>query len=160
MRALLIGFAVLDGKQRSWVDNPYRSRYIHLLNLRALFEFFIPALQDYGVALKSNDWAFRTCFYRMFLLFLCCTSKGSSDYKRCMYLFLHILRYWEQHGLPVNSFIATIQCSLRKGENFFFVLSCPLPPSLLHVVLSYSRPEVGGKWFGLGMSCLALKCLA
>src|SRR6185437_10700760 len=32
-------------------ENPDRSRFIHLLNLKTLFEFCIPAIEDYGAAL-------------------------------------------------------------------------------------------------------------
>ena len=38
--------------------NLYRARYIHILNLQTLFEFCLPAIQDYGSLLKSNDFFF------------------------------------------------------------------------------------------------------
>src|SRR5689334_5559351 len=43
--------------------NPYLAKYVHLLNMRSLFEFTIPAIQDYGCALKGNDWE---AFFRAF----------------------------------------------------------------------------------------------
>ena len=36
-------------------NSPFRAKYIHLLNLHTLLEFCIPVIQNYGVALKSND---------------------------------------------------------------------------------------------------------
>jgi hypothetical protein len=58
--------------------NPYRARYIHLINLQTLFEFCIPIIQDYGVALKSNDWVlFSQCYVsRFFLCYVQWTRRG------------------------------------------------------------------------------------
>ena len=36
--------------------NEFRPVYIRLYNLYTLLEFCIPVIQDYGVALKNNDW--------------------------------------------------------------------------------------------------------
>ena len=44
-------------------ENPYRNRFIHLLNHKTLFEFCIPAIEDYGAALKGNNWdIFKRCY--------------------------------------------------------------------------------------------------
>ncbi len=47
---------IRDGKALSKNSNPFRSKYIHILNLQTLFEFCLPAIQDYGSLLKSNDF--------------------------------------------------------------------------------------------------------
>ena len=41
--------------------NPFRPIYIRLYNLYTLLEFCIPVIQDYGVALKKNDWVLFSC---------------------------------------------------------------------------------------------------
>ena len=66
--------------------NPFRGKYIRLCNLLTLLEFCIPVIQDYGVALKGNDWVvFSRCFMAMVLFFVCCNGKGASDYQRSLY---------------------------------------------------------------------------
>jgi len=61
--------AVREGKLEEKKSNPHRQQYIHLLNLQTLFEFCIPVIQDYGLALKSNDWkTFKRCYQQLFLL--------------------------------------------------------------------------------------------
>src|SRR6185437_4953333 len=76
--------------------NPYRSRFIHLLNLNIMFEFCIPTIQDYGAALKLNDWEkFRKCYDRLFLFFSMCTTKGVADYQRTMYVHMILMDYWK-----------------------------------------------------------------
>ena len=67
-----------------------------------MFEFCIPVIQDYGALLKGTDWMqFRSSFEKLFLMFICCTSKGAKDYQRSMYSFRLLLHYWESKNLPV-----------------------------------------------------------
>jgi hypothetical protein len=76
----------------------HRASYIHCVNLYTLFEYAIPVLQDYGVAikLKSTD-SFRICFERLLLLFLLVRSSGSNMYTRSMVLFYGHWNYWAQN---------------------------------------------------------------
>jgi len=46
---------VHKGKYRE-NKNPHLPWYVHLLNLRSLFEFCIPCIQDYACTLKCNDF--------------------------------------------------------------------------------------------------------
>ena len=49
--------------------NTNRARYVHM---PSIFEFCIPAIQDYLVVLKSNNWEeFRCCFRRCRFLLSC-----------------------------------------------------------------------------------------
>ena len=58
--------------------NPFRYRYIQLLNLMYLFEYVLPTIADYGSALKLNDWnAFKGAYLRLFRFFLCAKSQGT-----------------------------------------------------------------------------------
>ena len=83
-------------------ENPYRSRFIHLLNLKTLFEFCIPAIEDYGAALKGNNWElFKTSFNQLLLFFACCNGKGTADYQRSMHTYFLTLEYWSAKQLPV-----------------------------------------------------------
>ena len=51
--------------------------YVHLLDLQTLFEFVIPAIQDYGVSLRGDNWVqFWNCYLRLLVLYLSCSSKG------------------------------------------------------------------------------------
>ena len=69
--------------------NPHRHRYLHLLNLQTLLEFCIPVIQDYGTALKGNDWdGFRLCLDKMVAFFSMCNAKGSLQYQTCFYIML------------------------------------------------------------------------
>ena len=100
-------------KGNSLPENPYRSRFIHLLNLNTMFEFCIPVIQDYGAALKLNDWErFKNCYYRLFLFFSMCTTKGVADYQRTMYINLIMMEYWQEKKLPIMDM-------LRKNPTFF-----------------------------------------
>src|SRR5262249_51788424 len=48
--------------------NPHLAMYIHITNLHTLFEFCIPCIQDYGVALKGNNFgSFLQCYDRLLL---------------------------------------------------------------------------------------------
>jgi hypothetical protein len=94
--------SLVDGKATERKDNPWRYRYIHLLNLQTLFEFCIPVIQDYGVALKGNDYErYVVAITRLYLFYVICESKGSWDYKRSLFCCMLLLRYWHQEGLPV-----------------------------------------------------------
>ena len=93
---------IRNGKVLGRKSNPYRHKFIHMLNLQTLFEFCLPVIQDYGSLLKSNDFdLFKRAFHKLLLLFLLCRSKGSADYQRTMFVFALLLRYWEENRLPI-----------------------------------------------------------
>ena len=75
LRAAMLDFDInlttnIEHGVRAEKFNPYRARYIRLCNLQTLLEFCIPVIQDYGVALKGNDWVlFSRCF--MSIVFFC-----------------------------------------------------------------------------------------
>lgn len=57
--------------------NKYKRIYIKLHNMFYFFEYVLPAIADYGSALKLNDWpAFKQSFLRLFKFFLCSKSQG------------------------------------------------------------------------------------
>src|SRR6185437_8655030 len=65
--------------------------------------FCIPCIQDYGAALKGQEWhIFLDCYLRMLVFYLGCSSKGEcrnsfmicllgGDYTRAMFVFDHLL---------------------------------------------------------------------
>jgi hypothetical protein len=123
---------VLEGKELKVQPNPFRPQYVHLLNLETLFEFCIPCIQNYGIALKLNDWqSFLKCYLDLSFLFYCCTSKGSHDYQRTMYIFSMLLPYWSQKGLPIFNLLARNHTlfSEESGEIALSVLTQAQPPS-------------------------------
>ena len=79
---------VRDGAADGGV-NPYLAKYVHLLNLRSLFEF---------CTLKGNDWPvlFRA-FTRLTLFYLSCSS-GASEYCRSMLVFHAMATKWFSLG--------------------------------------------------------------
>ena len=120
-----------DGKdhQKQYPDFPF---YVHLLNLYHLFEFCLPCIQDYGATLKGNDWpSFLTCYKRMLLFYLSCSSKGATDYARSMFMFDHLLRYWIRLGLPIIDLFNWNHTifSEESGEIALSVLSHSQPPT-------------------------------
>src|SRR5215831_21299622 len=50
--------AVRQGQEVEKKINPHLAMYVHITNLHTLFEFCIPCIQDYGVALKGNNLEF------------------------------------------------------------------------------------------------------
>src|SRR5689334_9873366 len=85
--------------------NPHLAKYVHLLNLRSLFEFTIPSIQDYGCTLKGNDWdAFFRAFTRLTLFYLSC-STGASEYCRSMVIFHAVVTKWFSLRLPVSDLL-------------------------------------------------------
>ena len=59
------------------IRNPYERRYLNLYNLFYLFEYVLPAIADYGSALKLTNWqAFRDAYVRLFRFFLGAKSQG------------------------------------------------------------------------------------
>ena len=53
------------GNREELQTNPHLAIYVQLLNLQSLFEFCIPCIQDYGAALKGQDWhIFLDCYLR------------------------------------------------------------------------------------------------
>ena len=112
--------------------NRYRSAYIHLLNLQTLFEFCLPAIQDYGSLLKNNEFlSFNIAFHNLLLLFILCRNKGSHDYQRTMFVFALLLRYWEENGLPIMDLLRANHTlfSEESGEIALSVLARGTPPS-------------------------------
>src|SRR6185437_12770560 len=90
-----------------------------------MFEFCIPTIQDYGAALKLNDWEkFRICYDRLFLFFSMCTTKGVADYQRTMYVHMILMDYWKEQKLPVFEM-------LRKNSTFFSEESGEIALSML-----------------------------
>lgn len=64
-------------KRKVLGKNPYGRSYLNLYNLYYLFEYVLPAIADYGSALKLNDWqAFRDAYLRLFRFFLGARSQG------------------------------------------------------------------------------------
>ena len=123
---------VAGGRVTESKQNPHRAKFIHLCNLQSLFEYVIPAVQDYGLALKSNDWSsFHACYLRLLGVFLCCSSKGASDYQRSMYSFALLLRYWIKHDMPIMQLLRNNHTvfSEESGEIALSVLSNAQPPS-------------------------------
>ena len=80
--------------------NPYENVYLNLYNLFYLFEFVLPAIADYGSALKLNNWeAFRNAYLRLFRFFLTSKSQGKFIYStiicRCADLYpCHVRFLW------------------------------------------------------------------
>ena len=123
---------VRDGKMEGKPENPFRARYVHLLNLQSLFEFAIPIIQDYGLALKGSDWkVFRRCSDRLFLLYCCFTSKGAAEYQAGMYCSLRLLQYWEANQLPIMELLRHNHTlfSEESGEIALGVLTEYQPPN-------------------------------
>jgi hypothetical protein len=123
---------VREGKLDERKSKPSRPSYIHLLNLRTLFEFCITVIQDYGLALKSNDWTtFKSCTERLFLLYCSFTSKGAADYQAGMYCYLRLLDYWESHQLPIVDLLKFNHTvfSEESGEIALGTLTALQPPN-------------------------------
>jgi hypothetical protein len=110
--------------------NPFRARYLHLYNLKTLFEFCIPVIQDYGVALKNNDWQlFMKCFVSLVLFYVMCNGQGVLEYQRSLYCFFIMLRYWTYHQLPVITLLQANHTlfSEESGEIALSVLTTSQP---------------------------------
>ena len=74
-----------------------RATYIHLFNLLCLFEYFIPSVQDYGIALKLQDTQLlRQKLFNMLSVFTMLRTRGSNMYSRALFIFLQQWRYWEK----------------------------------------------------------------
>ena len=97
--------AIRDGKVLGTKINPFRARYIHLLNLHTLFEFCLPVIQDYGSLLKSNDFvSFLQSYHKLLLLFILCRHKGTDDYYVRFRFAPSVLgRKWATHYGPTQS---------------------------------------------------------
>lgn len=64
-------------KHNALPKNPYERAYLNLFNLYYLFEYVLPAIADYGSALKLNNWqGFRDAYLRLFRFFLGAKSQG------------------------------------------------------------------------------------
>ena len=78
-----------------------KATYIHLVNLASLFEYFIPAVQDYGIALKVLDVPmFCEKIHNLLTVFVMLGTRGSNMYSRSLYLFLQFWQYWEDQQVP------------------------------------------------------------
>jgi hypothetical protein len=87
-------------------DNPYRARFIHLYNLWTLMAFVIPAIQDYGIALKlNNNVDFMQRYLQLLLFLLYCDTPGAKMYVRNMTMFYGHLVYWKEQGLPIHTIL-------------------------------------------------------
>ena len=112
--------------------NPFRLKYIQLLNLQSLLEFCIPVIQDYGVALKGHDWSrLYKCLLSIVAFFLMCNSLGAADYQRTLYCFLMTIKYWAQQQLPIIKLLRTNHTlfSEESGEIALSVLATSLATS-------------------------------
>lgn len=85
-----------DEEVRRW-----RSRYVHLLNLRALFQYCIPVVFDYGATLKQPDGkVFLKAQYNLFAMNLMCKTNGSRSYRYGMLVYQLMFLYWQAHEMP------------------------------------------------------------
>lgn len=74
-----------------------KATYVHLFNLLCLFEFFIPSVQDYGLALKLQDvQIFKQKLFNLLSVFTMLQTVGSNMYSRSLYIFLIQWLYWEK----------------------------------------------------------------
>jgi len=136
-----IQYTVELKRKKKLPKNPYETPYLTLYNLYYLFEFVLPAIADYGAALKLNDWqAFRDAYLRLFRFFLGSKSQGLYVglfiffvgvllYTRSMFIFFGLLEYWKDKGLPIFEMF-------RRSPTFFSEESGELGLSLL----TKSRP--------------------
>ena len=112
--------------------NPFRPQLIRLLNLQCLMEFCIPVIQDYGVAIKGNDYLhFEKCLYAIVAFFVMCNAQGSLDYRRSLYCFLITTRYWTFHQLPIMPLLRANHTlfSEESGEIALSALATSQPTS-------------------------------
>ncbi len=80
----------------------WRSRYIHLCNLRVLFDFMIPTVLDYGALLKTPDGQqFLEAQSRLFLLYLMCGTTGGRPYRHAMLCYMLMWKYWQRSNMPL-----------------------------------------------------------
>ena len=78
-------------------------------------EFCIPVVQDYGVALKGNNYAsLEKCLYALVAFFVMCNAQGSLDYRRSLYCFVIMTRYWTYHKLPIMTLLPANHFVLRR----------------------------------------------
>ena len=113
-------------------NNPYRPIVIRLENLQTLMEFAIPVIQDYGVALKGNDYpTLDHCLHGLVAFFVMCSAHGTLDYRRSLYCFLIINRYWSYHHLPIMQLLQANHTlfSEESGEIALSVLATSQPTS-------------------------------
>jgi hypothetical protein len=95
-------------------------------------EFCIPVIQDYGVALKGNDYAILSkCLYALVAFFVMCNAQGSLDYRRSLYCFLIMTRYWTYHQLPIMTLLQANHTlfSEESGEIALSALATSQPTS-------------------------------
>ena len=121
-----------NGRMNMSKSNPFRPQLIRLLNLQTLMEFCIPVIQDYGVALKGNDYAILSkCLYALVAFFVMCNAQGSLDYRRSLYCFLITTRYWTYHQLPIMTLLQANHTvfSEESGEIALSVLAISQPTS-------------------------------
>jgi len=101
----------------SYVIFRYQSRYVHLVNLLYLFDFILPALGDYLVALKLGDFeAFEEAFMKLLKFYLTCRCEGynflwfkallgSLLYQRALLVSYRLMCYWKSENLPISKLL-------------------------------------------------------
>ena len=95
-------------------------------------EFCIPVIQDYGVAIKGNDYAIlEKSLYALVSFFVMCNAQGSLDYRRSLYCFLIMTRYWSYHKLPIMTLLHANHTlfSEESGEIALSALATSQPSS-------------------------------
>ena len=100
-----------------------------------------PATQDYGVALKGNNFgSLLQCYDRLLLFFLSCRSKGAWDYYRSMLVCRLLMQHWIKEDLPVAQLLQANHTvfSEESGEIALSVLVHSQPPNT-HTELTTTR---------------------
>ena len=95
-------------------------------------EFSLPIVQDYAVALKGNDYAsLEKCLYALVAFFVMCNAQGSLDYRRSLYCFVIMTRYWTYHQLPIMTLLQANHTlfSEESGEIALSALATSQPTS-------------------------------
>jgi len=124
--------SIENGRVHLSKKNPFRPQLIRLLNLQTLMEFCIPVIQDYGVAIKGNDYAvLEKSLYALVAFFVMCNAQGSLDYRRSLYCFLIMTRYWSYHKLPIMALLHANHTlfSEESGEIALSALATSQPSS-------------------------------
>ena len=90
-------------------DNPYRARYIHMFNLWSLLAYVIPAVQDYGIALKlNNNVDFMPRYLQLLLVLLMCDTLGARMYARNMTFFYALCVHWKANGHIIHDLMSQL----------------------------------------------------
>ena len=98
-----------------------------LLNLQTLMEFCILLC-----TLKGKNYAsLEKCLYTRKAFFVMCNTHGSLDYRRSLYCFLVMRRYWTYHKLPIMTLLQANHTlfSEESGEIALSALATSQPTS-------------------------------